>query len=239
MTIQSNAEPVASERAARALSREDYDRFAPLVRRIAMKMARRVPRHVTVNDLIGYGWMGLVEAFSRAHEGMPHNELEAYASYRIRGAMQDYLRELDPLTRDLRALSKRIAQACRDVTRDFGRAPEEAEIAARLGWTVDTYRETLHRVAEAGMAHLEVIDFEQVAGHGASPEEEVSRSMLKEAVADAIPSLPPRLQQVLALYYQSDCTLREIGDVLGVTEARACQLHSEAIHRLRAMVGRA
>jgi RNA polymerase sigma factor for flagellar operon FliA len=223
----------------RSLSRDEYERYLPMVRRIAMRMARRVPRHITVNDLIACGWVGLVEAFSRAREDMPTEEFEAYASYRVRGAMLDYLRELDPVSRELRALSRKISTACREVTKALGRSPDESEIAQHLGWTVDEYREALHRVAMGGMARLELIDFEQLPTTTLNPEEETSHTMLKEAVAEAIPQLPPRLQQVLGLYYQNDCTLREIGDVLGVTEARACQLHSEAIHRLRAMVGRA
>src|SRR5258708_2483050 len=90
-SMQSN-----TARPVRTLSKLDHDRFLPIVRRIAMRMARRVPAEVTVQDLIGYGWVGLLEAFSRAN-GMPDAELEAYASYRVRGAMLDYLHSLDPM----------------------------------------------------------------------------------------------------------------------------------------------
>lgn len=240
MTNQTVQELVADgeRNAARVLSREDYDRFLPLVRRIAMKMARKVPREIPVSDLVGCGWVGLVEAFSRAPAEMPSDEFEAYASYRIRGAILDYLRTFDRMSRTTRSLSRRIATAWREASSSLGRQPEEAEVAKKLGMGIDAYRDALQRVAESGMARLEVIDFEQLQSKDeATPEDEVGRQMLREAVANAIPKLPPRLQQVLALYYQEECTLRQIGEVLGVTEARACQLHSEAIHRLRALIG--
>jgi len=224
--------------AARTLSRADYERFLPIVRRIAMRMARRVPKDVTVQDLISYGWVGLLEAYGRAPANIGDEEFEAYASYRIRGAMLDYLRSLDPMARTTRALSRRIARAVADKTRDLGRAPEEEEIAAALDMPVQEYHAALQRVSEAGMARLELVDIDDIQNQSELPDEQAGKKMLGEAVAHAITKLPPRLQQVLGLYYQDGCTLLQIGQVLGVTEARACQLHSEAMHRIRALIGR-
>src|SRR5262249_21257768 len=121
-----------------------------------------------------------------------------------------------------------------------GRAPEEAEIAAAIGLSLDEYRSTLTDIARAGMARLEMVDIDRVdpAANTQGPDELAGRRLLSEQVADAIDQLPLRLQQVLSLYYREDCTLREIGEVMGVSESRVSQLHTEAMHRLRASLGR-
>ena len=232
--------PAESSKGRRVLTHTDYDRFQPMVRRIAMRLARRVPSHITVNDLVGCGWVGLTEAFGRSAVGMPDNELEAYLSYRIKGAMLDYLRSLEPGVREIRNASRRVARAIRKLTDQLGRPPEENEIASGLGLTQDGYRDMLQLIAGAGMARLELLEFdEQFVEHtGEPPDEQAARRILGGAVSDAILLLPARLQQVLALYYQEECTLKEVGAVLGVTESRASQLHSEAMHRLRAAIGK-
>ncbi|MFO0676841.1 MAG: FliA/WhiG family RNA polymerase sigma factor [Polyangiaceae bacterium] len=224
----------------RVLTREDYERYLPLVRRIAMRVARKVPAHITVPDLVSYGWLGLLEAYARSSATMPAEEFEAYASYRVRGAILDHLRSLDPTARDLRTRSRVISRTLATLTRELGRPPEEEEVAARLGVKVEALREDLAKIAEAGLARLEMVDLDDahVEGSFERPDDEAARRDLVGAVTDAIPRLPDRLQKVLALYYQEECTLREIGAVLGVSESRVCQLHSEAIHRIRAAVGR-
>jgi RNA polymerase sigma factor for flagellar operon FliA len=234
MTVQ------AEEQANRTLDRAAYERFLPMVRRAAIRLGRRVPRHISVADLVGYGWVGLMEAYRRADPTMPPDEFEAYASYRVRGAMLDYLRTLDPATRDLRRVSRRLTETISELTTKKGRAPEEEEIAEGLGVDIEEYRVLLQRIATGGMARLELLDLDHLEVEGTSDgvDEAVSKRQLGAAVADAIEHLPPKLQQVLALYYQEDCTLREIGSVLGLTESRISQLHSEAMHRLRALIGR-
>lgn len=226
-------------RAKRSLSAAEYEKYLPLVRRSAMRLARKVPAHITVADLVSYGWLGLVEAFQRADGTMSDEEFEAYASYRVRGAMLDFLRSLDPTTRSVRAISRNVTKAIAKLSQELGRAPEENEIAVAMGVSIDAYRQLLTRVGEHGMARLELLDVDQVdlADGDEAADELVMKKNLLDAVTDAIGTLPPRLQQVLALYYQEECTMREIGAVLGVSEARVCQLHAEAIHRLRASVG--
>lgn len=231
--------PESAQAVRRALTRSDYERFQPMVRRIAMRLARRVPSHIGINDLIGWGWVGLTEAFNRADEAMPIEEFEAYASYRIKGAMLDFLRQSDPTAREMRNASRRVARAIASTTAKLGRPPEEEEIAKALGVNVDDYRDLLTRLGGAGMSRLEMIDFDStdVASTDEAPDEAAAKRMLVSSVAEAVELLPTRLQQVLALYYQEECTLKEVGAVLGVSESRVSQLHTEAMHRLRAAIG--
>jgi RNA polymerase sigma factor for flagellar operon FliA len=230
----------AEVRAKRTLDHKAYEKFQPLVRRTAMRLARRVPSTITVADLVGYGWVGMMEAYQRSSANMPDEEFEAYALYRVRGAMLDYLRSLDPATRDMRRASRRVTRAIRDLSTRLGREPEEGEIATLLGMDTGAYRTLLEKIAAAGMARLELLDLDDLEEGAASAtaDDAVDKRKLGEAVALAIETLPAKLIQVLALYYQDDCTLRQIGLVLGVSESRVSQLHTEAIHRLRAAVGR-
>ncbi len=225
----------------RTLTRADYERFLPMVRRIAMRLARRVPSHISIGDLISSGWVGLVEAFSRTEPSMPEEEFEAYASHRVRGAMLDYLRGLDPATRQARNASRRVARTIAELTRSLGRPPEEDEIADAMGLGLEDYRDLLNSISSAGMSRLEIVDLDQIdalADRQEAPDELAEQRLLADQVAEAIERLPIRLQQILALYYQENCTLREIGAVLQVSESRICQLHAEAMHRLRADIGR-
>ena len=227
-------------KARRKLTRSEYERFLPLVRRTAMKLARKLPTTISVADLVSYGWVGLLEAFDRASPDMDAQEFEAYALYRIRGAALDHLRSLDPASRGARAQSRAIARAIQTLTKKLKRPPEEEEIAAELAMTVDGYRAALDEVGKAGMARLEMLDLDelQIEGGSEPADDSAGKKQLANAVTQAIEELPLRLQQVLGLYYSEGHTLREIGIVLEVTESRACQLHTEAIHRLRAAVGK-
>lgn len=233
----------SEERAKRKLTREDYERYLPLVRRTAMKLARRLPSHVTVADLVSYGWIGLLDAFERASPAMNQDEFEAYAVYRVRGAILDHLRSLDPASRAARALSRKVARAMSDLTKEKGgRQPEEEEVAGRLEMNVDEFRKVMEHLGRVGMNRLEMLDIDEVNEIGAVgetlPEEAAARRELVSVVANAVKKLPERHQLVLALYYQEERTMREIGIVLDITESRVCQIHTEAIHRLRAAAGR-
>ncbi len=230
----------SEERAARVLSPDDYRKYLPIVRRTAMRLARRLPAHITVADLTGYAWIGLVEAYARAAPDMDEREFEAYALYRIRGAMLDHLRSLDTQSRASRAQSRKVTRAIARLTASRGRPPEEEEIAAELGIAIAEYRTMLSALDRAGMSRLEMIDIdnEVAANDFELPEETAGRKEILQAVTEAIKLLPERLQTVLALYYTEECTLREIGSILEVSESRVCQLHTEAIHRLRAAIGR-
>jgi len=217
----------------------DYEHFMPMVRRTAMRLSRRLPAHIDVADLISAGWVGLMEALSRADANMPASELDAYTSYRVRGSMLDYLRSLDPATRHARNASRRLARTIKNLTQSLGYPPNEEEIADGLGITIDAYHQLLNTVSSAGMTRLHMVDFEnlEAPAHEEDPEELVGQRQLINNVMDAIGELPERLQHVVALYYQEGCTLRDIGAIFNVSESRACQLHAEAMHRLRAAIG--
>lgn len=212
-----------------------YERYLPLVRRIAMRVVRRLPAEITIDDVIGAGWVGLMDALRRRTEQMDEEQFEAYASHRIRGSILDYLRSLDPMSRKMRGASRRISSAIRAVQNRLGRAPEEEEIADELGIDVESYRTLLVDIANTDYARLELTDLSTIRGNvDAEPDFLAAEKEAVELIADAIERLPERLRLVLGLYYQEECSLREIGEILGVTESRVCQIHSEAIHRLRA-----
>jgi RNA polymerase sigma factor FliA len=222
------------ETASKSSEQQLYERYTPLVRRIAMKTIRSLPSSVTLDDLLSAGWIGLAEALRRRTTSMDEEQFEAYASHRVQGAILDYLRSLDPLSRKLRGASRRITEVTAELTRHLGRSPEEEEIAEHLGLPLDEYHQLLTKIADAGLARLELTESVQDRAQSSSPEQIASQHELVDRVAEAIDTLPERLRNVLGLHYQEDCSFREIGEILGVTESRACQLHAEAVHRIRA-----
>lgn len=221
------------------LPRTLANRYLGIVRRHAYRLARRLPSHVNVEDLMGAGCIGLADALAKYDRAGP-DRFEAYADFRIRGAMIDELRSYDPLSRDLRDLNNRIASAVRTLTCELGRPPEEAEIADALRLPLAEFRMRLARVSFGGMVSLDTtgndgIDGIEVWDDGTDgAESQLLCAERRERLASAISELPERLQTLLKLYYEQDYTLREIGEQMGFTESRACQLHSDAIQRLRA-----
>ena len=217
--------------------RSFYESYMPLVKRVSMRLARQLPPTITLDDVLSVGWLGLMEAAQRRTPTMSHEEFEAYASHRVRGAVLDYLRSLDPMSRRMRGASRKITQSIKALTGSLGRPPEEQEIAGDLGIDLETYRELLVEIAQSDTTRIELTDLAvPPASPDAGPESIVSRREILAAVAEAITKLPERLQLVMGLYYQEECNLREIGEIMGVTESRVCQLHSEALHRIRAQV---
>jgi RNA polymerase sigma factor for flagellar operon FliA len=219
---------------------ELVERYMPLVRRISMRAVRKLPPSITTEDLISAGWVGLLEALDRRTAEMNEEQFEAYASHRVRGAILDYLRSLDPMGRKMRSASRRIVQVMAELTGRLKRAPETEEIAGALGLSLEDYHTLLTDISEAGSARLELSEVAEPASADASPEAQAGKRAEVGSVAEAVQELPERLQLILGLYYQEDCSFREIGEVLGISESRACQLHIEAIHRIRATLhGRA
>ena len=215
--------------------------YAPLVKRMAHHLLTRLPASVQLDDIIQAGMMGLMDAINR-YESNQGTQFETYASQRIRGAMLDELRGSDWLPRGLRRKQRSIEQAMSRLEQKLGRAPGEREVAAELGLSLEQYQEMLGEARGAPLIYAE--DFGDAESndslfdnHSAAPEDDpLSRlkdERLRRALAAAIGRLPERERTVMGLYYEQDMNLREIAAVLEVTESRVCQLHSQAVARLR------
>lgn len=239
---ESSPTPRGAEVSHRSLSVEQYERFAPLVRRAAIRFARQIASNVDVSEIIGAGLVGLVDAVKRADPTAAPEQTDQYIWYRVRAAMLDYVRGFDARTRNLQAVSRRLTRAIKSLTGSLGRAPEEGEIAEAMELEILAYRRTLTALARAGMTQLMLGDaalepdaaepLDDASGPASEPASTV------DALARAVEQLPIVSQQILALHHQEDCTPCEIAAVLDLTEARVVQLHIEAIHRLRAGIGR-
>jgi RNA polymerase sigma factor FliA len=223
-------------RRAKQSGKESYVAYSPLVRRIAMRMIRSLPRTILLDDILSAGWVGMSEALGRRPAEMPEDQFEAYASYRIRGAILDYLRALDPLSRRLRGLSREIHTATRELGHQLGRAPTQEELAARVNLSLAELQRATADIHEAGLDRFDSSAIDAPSGDS-SPEDLAERSSSIGRIKELILKLPERLQVVLSLHYEHECNLREIGVILGVTESRVCQLHAEAVARIRRELG--
>jgi RNA polymerase sigma factor for flagellar operon FliA len=221
------------------LPREIAVRFIPIIRQAAYRLARRLPPHVSIDDLVGAGFVGLVDAYRR-YDASVCDRFDGYADVRIRGAMIDELRSYDPLSRDLRAFATKRAATVRALETRLGRAPEEAEVAAELGMDPAAYREqaakaqSISTVSLDGGADDDEPRLEIPDASAERADDSFQHEQSKRTLSLAMDALPPRLRRVLELYYGDELTLRDIGNVLGVSESRICQLHGEAVKRLRA-----
>lgn len=216
---------------------ELIQRGLPIVRRIAFRLARRLPPNVDVGDLIGAGTEGLLKAIE-SYDQTNAARFETYAEARVRGAVLDELRGQDALTRHGRRQMGEVARAMRKLEAALGRAPEESEVAKELGIELDAYHKLAENLSRApALANLGALDPDDVAGASDSAGEFEHRE-LKTQLMTAIKRLPDRTQTVLGLYYQEECTLAEIGEILGVTESRVCQILGDATGRLRAALGK-
>ncbi|WP_295851844.1 RNA polymerase sigma factor FliA [uncultured Xylophilus sp.] len=216
--------------------------YVPLVRRLAHHMIAKLPPNVEVDDLIQVGMMGLAEALSRfqASQGV---QFETFATQRIRGAMIDELREGDWMSRGSRKSQKDIEHAVRRLEQVLGRSPLESEIAAELGMPLDDYQSLLAKVRGTQLVYLEDMAAGQeddsfldrhVGDGDADPMQQLRDQRLRQSLVEAIKGLPEREQYIMSMYYENDMNLKEIAAVLGITESRVCQLHSQSIARLRA-----
>lgn len=228
--------------AAGQLNRDQLvERFAPLVKRIACHLMARLPASVQVDDLIQNGMLGLLDAISRFEIGMGA-QFEAYTAQRVRGAMLDGLRENDWLPRSLRRDCRRIEAAIAQLEQENGRAPTEKELADCLGMGLAEYQKMLQDARGHQLVYLEDLvaengeDFleRHLVDEDADPSKLLEDEDLRQSLIRAIEGLPEREKLMMALYYEQDLNLREIGEVMGVTESRVCQLHSQAVMRLRA-----
>jgi RNA polymerase sigma factor for flagellar operon FliA len=219
--------------------------YAPLVKFVAGRLGATLPAHVDEQDLVSYGLLGLIGAIERFD---PDREIkfETYAISRIRGAIIDELRSLDWVPRSVRTRAREIERAIAELERRLHRAPTDEEIAAKVGITTDELENSLSEISRSSMAALDELwspsgGGDQIAlidtiedEDAPDPEFSLEQAEMREALGDSIARLPEREKLVVTLYYYEELTLREIGEVLGVTESRVSQLHTKAVLRLKA-----
>jgi len=222
--------------------------YAPLVKYVAGRLGSGLPAHVDENDLVSYGLLGLIGAIERFD---PDRDIkfETYAIARIKGSIIDELRAMDWVPRSVRSRARDIERAIGELERKLHRAPTDEEISEKLGITTDDLNDSLSEIGRSSIAALDELwtvssssgGGDQVAlidtiedTQGPEPQSELAQTELKEALGEAIARLPEREKLVVTLYYYEELTLREIGEVLGVTESRVSQLHTKAILRLKA-----
>jgi RNA polymerase sigma factor for flagellar operon FliA len=215
--------------------------YRPLVRRLAHQMIAKLPANVEVDDLIQVGMIGLNDALGRfdAAQGV---QFETFATQRIRGAMLDQLRGSDWMSRGNRRQQRGIETAVHRLEQRLGRPPVEREVAAELGLGLAQYQGLLGKVRGTQLVYLEDLSSDSsddgylerhVAPDAVNPLALLQDRRMREALVEAIKSLPEREQYVMSMYYEHDMNLKEASAVLGVTESRVCQLHSQSIARLR------
>jgi RNA polymerase sigma factor for flagellar operon FliA len=223
--------------------------YAPLVKFVAGRLGSGLPAHVDEGDLVSYGLLGLIGAIER-YDPDRDVKFETYAIARIKGSIIDELRAMDWVPRSVRARARDIERAIGELEAQSGRAPTEEEIAAKLGVSQDELGENLLEISRSSIAALDELwtisssGGDQVAlidtiedTQGPEPQTALAQTEMREALGEAISRLPEREKLVVTLYYYEELTLREIGEVLGVTESRVSQLHTKAILRLKARLG--
>jgi RNA polymerase sigma factor for flagellar operon FliA len=219
--------------------------YSPLVKFVAGRLGAGLPSHVEDADLISYGLMGLIGSIER-FEPERGIKFETFAMTRIRGAIIDELRSLDWVPRSVRSRAREIEAAQSKLEHELQRAPTDAELAAKVGISEEELESSLLDIASSSVYALdELWSISDASGDQVSlldtisdpraddPQESLDSSEIKDRLTEAIGSLPEREQLVVALYYYENLTLREIGEVLGVTESRVSQLHTKAVMRLK------
>ncbi len=230
---------------AKGRARKDWviEQHIPLVKKLAYQLKARLPANVEVDDLIQAGTIGLLDSMNR-YEVTQTAQFETYAVQRIRGAMLDELRSQDWLPRSVRQNMRQIEGALSELQQELLRAPSEAEIAARLDLTLADYQQKLSDGAGHQLIYFD--DFKSGSDdssdhfldrHCQDNSHDPLQALLQEgfraALIEAIDALPEREKLLMGLYYEQALNLKEIGAVLGVTESRVSQLHSQAVARLR------
>jgi|TARA_R110000868_G_scaffold238246_6_gene492802 RNA polymerase sigma factor for flagellar operon FliA len=217
---------------------ELVERHAPLVKRIAHHLLARLPASVLVDDLIQAGMIGLLEA-SRNFDGSKGASFETFAGIRIRGSMLDEIRKGDWTPRSVHKNGRAISEAIRQVERETGRDARDVDIAEKLQVNLDDYHQMLLEVNSGKLIGIEdlgvtedVVTTEQTKGSD-TPFEDLLQGSFQKALAHAITTLPEREAIVLSLYYDEELNLREIGEVLDVSESRISQIHSQAMLKLK------
>lgn len=217
---------------------EQIELYAPLVKRIAYHLMSRLPPSVQQDDLIQAGLIGLLEAL-RNYDASQGASFQTYARIRIRGAMLDEIRKNDWAPRSVHRKARMVAEVVREIENDTGRDARDIEIAKALNVSLDEYHQLLQDASGHRVFSYDELDVEShggVAGiseRDRGPLDGLQKEDFKKGLADAIAGLPERERMVMSLYYDEELNLREIGAVIGVSESRVCQIHSQAVIRLQ------
>ena len=227
------------------LDRESVvEQYGHMVRRTAAQMMARLPANIHIDDLVQAGMIGLLDAVSR-YDASQGTQFETFATQRVRGAMLDELRGGDWMPRSVRKSQKAIEVAVRALEQQFKRSPSETEIAAQLKMTLPDYQRFLHEAKGAQLVYLEEAsgdDGEEgflqrsLPSTEPLPMDRLGEQQFRSALIERIEQLPEREKLVMGLYYDEGMNLKEVGAVLGVTESRVSQLHSQAVARLRSQL---
>jgi len=216
----------------------------PLIRYIVNRIAVRLPSHIDLDDLHNTGVIGLMDAIEK-YDPDKNCKFKTYAEFRIKGAILDQLRSLDWVPRSIRQKSRRLEQACAEVEQRLGRSATHIEIAESLGIPVEELHLLLDQVRGISMVNLDELRSggdSEIAAYGdifedvksENPFTSLKSRELRQVVADCIASIPEKERLVISLYYYEDLNMKEIGNILGITESRVCQIHTKAVSRLRA-----
>ena len=221
-----------------ATQTEYVEQYAPLVKRIAYHLMSRLPPTVQVDDLIQSGMIGLLEA-ARNYDAAQGASFETYAGIRIRGSMLDEIRKGDWAPRSLHRKVREITRAVAKLEALHGRDARDAEVAEHVGMSLDEYYHTLQDASGYRVFSFEDLQTKEgglsegLTAKIPEPLEKVEEDYFKDALAREIAGLPERERLVMSLYYKEELNLRETGEVLGVSESRVCQIHSQALIRLK------
>ena len=227
-----------------ANSEQVIKEYAPMIKYVANRIAMRLPPHIEVDDLISVGVLGLIDAIEK-FDPTRGAKFKTYAEFRVRGAILDELRSLDWVPRSVRQKAASLDNVCQKLQARFGRPPEDEEVAEEMGMTMDEFFNTLNETHSMPLLSLEDLGISNdesdqrnlldcLAGKSDSdPHTQLRLTELKTVIAKAIDTLPEKERLMISLYYYEELTMKEIGEVLGITESRVSQIHSKAVFRLR------
>ena len=230
------------------ISQENRDavikEFAPMVKYVANRIALRLPPHIEVDDLVSVGVLGLIDAIQK-YDPTRGAKFKTYAEFRVRGAILDELRSMDWVPRSVRQKAASMDAVVQKLQAQLGRPPEDDEVAAELGLSLDDFFSTLNQTRSMPVLSLEDLGISKDTGEqqslldclagksDADPQTQLRLNELKTIIAKAIDALPEKERLMVSLYYYEELTMKEIGEVLSITESRVSQIHSKAVYRLR------
>ena len=218
--------------------------YAPMIKYVASRIALRLPPHIEVDDLISVGVLGLMDAIGK-YDPNRGAKFKTYAEFRVRGAILDELRSMDWVPRSVRQKATSVDAVVQKLQAKLGRPPSDEEVAGEMGVSLDEFFRTLNQTQNIPILSLEDLGIAKESGEQKSlldclagksdsdPQTQLRLNELKEIIAKAIDTLPEKERLMISLYYYEELTMKEIGEILSITESRVSQIHSKAVFRLR------